>query len=949
MAPRDKERQGHMAEQDIQRSDRFSLTSLTRKSGLPSSQIHALCQGLDRVIWMATPAGLASYNGAHVRSWGRKSGLASHGIRSLACDRTGLIWIGSDGGLDAFDQHAHLVDWNSTVAWPFGLVDRIQVLADDSLLLAVAHGLVHLRARPGFPFEVLAHIDLGLVVDIGALSNGVWACALASNELVLVEDGDVTRVRHPALQELGLFSALEVAGPDALLVCGRAGLLLLDLAQESVRWLVRDQAVEVARLAGDQVWFGAGDSLQCAALDGDGRPQIQLDRCRVNDIHIDALDNVWVATDNMGLHKLSGLRDLVRHDPVYGSRPVYCIRPAREGYFVAGDSRLIWQRQAASQSYPIGDLTVWDVLEDPRDAGKLWIATQQGLFCQRDGQAPAPQWPRHRVLGSPGRCLLYCDDAIWVGTLAGLCRIHDGQVEDIMPPDGSALGYVYTLQLDPNGGFWAGTLGRGLWHCAGGQLQAQAIGGAATPNVYAIATTAAGQLLVAQDDVLWCREGEGDFVPVYTARDAVAAWSLSGFGADQVLLGTTTGLMLLQLPGGQSLCQINGLGDGPDWEFTTSRSLWLDEAGVVHGGINAGHVAVKLAALQRRVQPPDCQLARCRWDQVEPRLENGSYRVRPGRWSLRLDVSSAWFVDERALQYRFKLSGFEADWSEFDDDRSARYSSLPPGRYELLAQATSPLAGAGPMRSLVRIEVEEKAALIAAAVRLLDRLDEGIARLRQRRRNARLLGQTQAMQEEVASQTRALQAANAELKQTVDQLQVMSNSDALTGIGNRRLFDQVLEREIIRCRRQQRPLALALIDVDFFKKYNDHYGHQAGDDCLRRMGSILRAQVRSPPDVPARYGGEEFAVIMPELDAAQAQQAAQRLRAAVEDSAIEHQGNEAGGGRVTISIGVAVAVPAQALDPAQLLAAADQALYQAKHRGRNRVEVSGPEAAPDPA
>ncbi|MCB1907598.1 MAG: diguanylate cyclase [Rhodocyclaceae bacterium] len=182
--------------------------------------------------------------------------------------------------------------------------------------------------------------------------------------------------------------------------------------------------------------------------------------------------------------------------------------------------------------------------------------------------------------------------------------------------------------------------------------------------------------------------------------------------------------------------------------------------------------------------------------------------------------------------------------------------------------------------------------------------------------------------------TRKLDEANRELKR-------LSAVDGLTGIANRRSFDDALAKEWRRAARNQASLALLLIDVDHFKQFNDNYGHQLGDECLKAVARTLDAQLRRPGDNVARYGGEEFVVLLPQTDAAGAVQVGENLRVAIERLAITHR-HSGSADVVTISIGVAAAKPPRdAGEPDGLVDAADRALYGAKRQGRNRVCSSG--------
>lgn len=185
------------------------------------------------------------------------------------------------------------------------------------------------------------------------------------------------------------------------------------------------------------------------------------------------------------------------------------------------------------------------------------------------------------------------------------------------------------------------------------------------------------------------------------------------------------------------------------------------------------------------------------------------------------------------------------------------------------------------------------------------------------------------LEEKVRLRTLELEAANRKLED-------LSSTDALTGLANRRRFDTVWELEWQRALRQGFALAVAMIDVDHFKDYNDHYGHQAGDDCLRRLAQVLAAASQRSGELAARYGGEEFVIVLPAVNAEDAIANAERIRSAVQALNIVNA-VDIPAGMLTVSIGVACRVPTAHDSPASLLRAADAALYEAKHQGRNRV------------
>ncbi|MGE5492873.1 MAG: diguanylate cyclase [Actinomycetota bacterium] len=196
-----------------------------------------------------------------------------------------------------------------------------------------------------------------------------------------------------------------------------------------------------------------------------------------------------------------------------------------------------------------------------------------------------------------------------------------------------------------------------------------------------------------------------------------------------------------------------------------------------------------------------------------------------------------------------------------------------------------------------------------------------------------LRAKVKAMQRIVQMRTSLVVLAR-KLDSANQELQRLSSSDGLTGLPNRRLFDETLEREWRRARREGAEITLMMCDVDHFKAYNDTYGHQAGDDCLKQVALTLRQALERGADLAARYGGEEFAIILPGTGLDGALIVAHKMLNGIRELRIPHTGSPFG--QVTASIGIASMVPGEG--PAEaLIEAADQALYRAKREGRNRV------------
>ncbi len=279
-----------------------------------------------------------------------------------------------------------------------------------------------------------------------------------------------------------------------------------------------------------------------------------------------------------------------------------------------------------------------------------------------------------------------------------------------------------------------------------------------------------------------------------------------------------------------------------------------------------------------------------------------------------------------------------------------RYVS--PAARDLLGYQPNELIGIPP---LDMVHPEDAAPLQAAYDELLAGVDRRAVTARMRHRDGSWIWMDVQLRRFVAPESgrpagviaaardaSARKAAEAALQAANGHLAVLAHSDHLTGLANRRQFALQLQREASRAHREAAPMAIVMIDIDRFKLFNDHYGHPAGDRCLRAVAQAVAGAVQRPGDLAARYGGEELVVLLPATPLAGARVIAERIAEAVRARAIPHAGGI--GGIVTVSIGVAAGVPGSAADAELLLAEADCALYGAKAAGRARVHVAAPGA-----
>lgn len=326
--------------------------------------------------------------------------------------------------------------------------------------------------------------------------------------------------------------------------------------------------------------------------------------------------------------------------------------------------------------------------------------------------------------------------------------------------------------------------------------------------------------------------------------------------------------------------------------------------------------------------------------------------------TLMVHYASPFYEDPDGIQYQFQLLGFDKEWSDWTDDVKKEYTNLPPrdytfavrsqNTYGVLSRSAEYSFTITPpwyqtiwayflygllLISFVYLGTWLNSKRLIAAKRKL----EGIVAERTREVKAQkdelevAYGQLEDANSKLFSSNRQLAEANLKLEK-------LATHDGLTGIPNHRKFLDFLDNEWKRGIRNQKPLSAILMDVDFFKLYNDYYGHQMGDDCLRKVAEAIRKVVKRPADLAARYGGEEFVILLSETDSAGAKVVAEQARKSVEELNIPHEKSDAHS-HVTISLGVATIIPGEKTDPASLVKRADEALYRSKENGRNRVTI----------
>lgn len=837
--------------------------------------VWSFCQARDGVVWAATDNGLVRWEAGRTRLYQKADGLPTDKLRSLALDREGTLWIGTTGGgLVAFAGGRFQVH-STANGFPH---DEIRAVCPDPAggvwAATAGGGLAHVRHGKVRTYTVADGLPTDQLTGLAMDARGtLWIGTWGAGLCRMID---------------GTFSTLSTSG-------GLAGNQVWSLSAD------REGSLWVG------TWVGGLNRLRNRHFVVLGAPEgLSHDNARAVLRGRDGA--TWVATAGGGVNRIDGDRitATVRKQDGLPSDETSALCEARDGSlwigtYTAGAARLKGGRIATyGRSEGLPGLDVRALFEDR--GGTLWAGTMKGL-ARFDGR----RFVAVRDLGSAvdGVVAILEDrsGALWFGTLwNGLVRFQEGAFSILTTKDGLVSNRVLALHEDELGSLWVGTGGGGINRLRNNRITAI---GTADGLWDGMVQT----ILEDRQGDLWMTCNRGFFRTSRAELDDFAEGrtgrvSSVGYGPGDALRSTT--FAGTQLPSGA---------------VDAAGRLWLPTF--------SGLVIVDPAQLPGPIPPPAVRIEAVNVDGVD-RAGSAAVVLPPGSRPLRIHFTAMTLIDAERVRFRYRLEGLRGDWVDAGNQREAFFPGLPHGRYQFRVEASvdgrtwraAPAAMAVTVQPFF-FQTPWFYLLLGAGVAAAAGLGYRFRIIQFRRRQAE-------MERQVQEKTEELRRANEDLSR-------LSFLDALTGLANRRCFDEALEKEWRRAQRFGTPLALVMADVDAFKAYNDALGHPEGDRCLAAVAGVFQRSVGRAGDLAARYGGEEFVVLVPGADRAMALAFAEKLRAGCEALALPHPGSPAGP-FVTVSLGAAACQPAEGLAMASLLADADAALYRAKHGGRNRVE-----------
>lgn len=933
--------------------DHYILEHWGSSDGLPQNSVNGVIQDTTGYLWLATFDGLVRFDGARfVRM--PDAGLPGRRLRIVGQDETGF-WIGGEhGGLSFHDGRLpRPLDLER-----FGIGGSVsQVLRHgEDLWIATHNGLYRLRD------DALAE---RFGVDSGLPDGGVWNLAITNDDALFVGtphglfmrafgNSDFERVTHERLRDdivYGLLvdeGRLWIGSEQGLFVRGPAG----DIIQVPVSDCPRGD-ISVRSLSFDRhgnLWAGVwGDGL--VRINADGIQKLTrgdgIRSERFTSIYEDREGSLWFGTDGGGLGRLRngtvtayGGRDwglagsavtsitqdpdgslwlglncegVMRFDD--GPAAVYGLDSGLRNdcifTLLVDDSGRLWAGSFGSGVYRMLGKTFVPILTPPGHERML------ALYQRADGQVLAGSDSgllRHDatadrlvpVAALAGRNVRFItegrDGRLWLATRQGvLYGDLDSGFEAIEHAD---LVDVRAIHIQDDGTVWLGTYGKGLFRFQGNDVFRFTSG-------HGLHDQVVSRIFEDEYGHFWLTGNDGIHGIVVEQANALADGQRGSL--DVLSLGLADGMHTAETNGGSQ----------PAGTMADDGRIWVPTID--------GIATFDPARAQRNELPPPVVIERVVVD-GQDRAVTDPLTLPAGTRSLEIHYTGLSLLVPDRLSFRYRLDADEP-WQEAGNRRVAYFSSLPPGRHDFQVIAANDDGiwnESGAHLSLVAEAALYQRAwfpvLLALAGLLLISMMFAFWMRHARLRELKLT-------ELVRQRTQQLQKANERLEQ-------LARIDGLTRIPNRRHLEETLAREWGRACRRQETLALLMIDIDDFKAYNDHYGHQAGDRCLQQVAAALSNCLRRSNDFLGRYGGEELLAILPDTDIAGAHTLAERMRCAVEALDIAHTESSTAG-CITISVGLAAIRPAEnGPDPAEFLQRADEALYRAKRQGRNRIETA---------
>jgi len=892
---------------------RFTVFNQRNTPALPANYISRLLAARDGGLWVGTNSGLAHLKNGAWTSYSETRGLSDNDVRALFESSDGSLWVGTGNGLDRLHDGKTRI-YGTADGLPGAAIVDLKGDPAAGLWIATAAGLAHFDGARFTAFKSLNDLSSDSLSALAVATDGsVWVAA-AHGKLARIVQGRLvthreTRVDSDILalmldRDNNLWIGFENRGLARL----HDGVLAYfssakGLPGETVETFFED--------ADHDLWIGLFDGglvqLRDGAFTTYGRPEgfsSNIGWCGLQ-----ARDGaIWMATTTGGLDRLfpSGAIRKYTHEERKSAEVAHSILEANDGTIWIG------QRHGVLTRFQNGQFTTYRYAPAAQHAINSLAVDRGGSLLIGTYGAGAARFKNGRFepivpSGAITSIVASADGSLWLGTDGdGVVRLENGIRTAFTTSNGLLSNHIIALDADRDGVLWVGS-SSGLTRIENGVV-------ASWSQNAGLYDSTVGNILEDNFGNLWMASDNGVFRVSKDDLNGFANHRISSLHS--VFYDTADGLRSRETMQGGTGTASKG-SDGRLW-FSTMSGLAVVDPGRALDAALPLRVGIESASVDGK--PIDM-------------AQSIRLGIRSARLEIRFTAPS--FAAVRRIQFRYRLDGFDRDWSSPALKRAAEYTNLPPGRYRFLVQASRDgnqwytsvgaldFAVMPPWYSTVWAYL---AYLLAAFL-----LTWAIVALRTRGlvRHRRLLKRL------VAERTAQLEVEKQDLMTARASLEFQAAHDSLTGLWSRGAILDQLARELDRANREHSTLSIVVGDLDHFKSVNDNHGHLCGDFVLREAAHRLQSLMRGY-DAVGRYGGEEFLILLPGYDALKSPARAQELVDAIASRPIDFSGQSI---HITSSFGVALTKPwLDLLSMDELIRRADQALYRAKHMGRNRVE-----------
>lgn len=950
----------------------YSFDSWTTDEGLPQNGLREITQTPDGYLWFTTFDGLVRFDGVKFTTFNKANtkGIINSRFTSIYCDKTGTLYAATmENGVLTVYKNGVFTSYNAEQV-PGHYIEFIKPDENGEPRFLVVEGNDYTRnwyyLRDG-KFVVAELLDKNnpRVIYKGK-TGAVWD--LSASEITETRDAVKTVYKY----KVERFDPRREVFEDSEGGLWISGVILVrlkdgkvDTFPEKPNFPINSDFHSFLQEDDGSIWFAnGGKSAEGLGLIRykDGKFSVfgaesGLSNSSVFSIFKDREGVVWLAT-NRGLNRLRknaiktyGVESGLIHSEVYPMfrkkndeiwvGTIKGLNIFRDGKFETLNLPPGGMDTPEQYRWKNGEMSVQSLWEDR--GGKMWIGVSGGVYVvEKDETKLLKGSETHHIFairedkngdvwaasskgllrfqnyelkdfytsaeGLPNDYMttIFEDSRgrLWFGGFGGLSEFRDGRFHNYTTLQGLTGNYIRSIYEDKQGALWIGTYGEGLSRFKNDRFfNYTEDDGLPNNDVFAIEEDERGNF--------WISSNQG----IYRIKKK----ELNDFADGQInrisgtRYGKKDGMLNNECNGGRQPASVRDR-EGHFW-FPTQNGIAVVDPDVEIFNPIAPSVVIESAIVER--------------NSID--INKGLF-IGAGKKDIEIKFTGVSLIKSEQVKFKYKLEGYNTDWIDAGTQRAIYYSNLPPGNYRLLIKAANSDGVWNEESASLEIQLEpffyqtSGFYFLCIAVGLLALFTIWKISVHQLEARERKLARL------VAARTEELRKAN-------EELQHLANSDGLTSVGNRRLFETFLSNEWKRAIRFKTEISLILLDVDHFKLFNDAYGHQAGDDCLKKVAEALKQTINRPTDLVARFGGEEFAVILGETDAEGALNIAEQIKENVKNLNILHQSSKTCS-QITISIGVATTFADLDDSEIGLITMADKALYRAKAEGRNRITLN---------